>query len=148
MSKFDDLRRQAEQLDAEARAKWQALMAQDGDDLDEDGYPTELACERITAWHWSDPEGWLKFIENLWHLRSWGWSDAVEPHEWRANQQVHRYHVSTAGWSGNESLIRAMQENTMLWHSVWVQSRRGGHYIFELELDTEVPTEPADDASK
>jgi hypothetical protein len=25
-----------------------------------------------------------------------------------------------------------MQKNDMMWHLNWVQSRRGGHYIFEL----------------
>jgi hypothetical protein len=47
----------------------------------------------------------------------------------------HRYYISTAGWSGNESIIYAMQENNLMWSLNWVQSRRGGHYIFELELE-------------
>jgi len=151
MSKFESIRERAMQLDAEARAKWQALMDQDGEDLDEDGYPTELACARIKAWHWSDRRGWLKYVESLWHLHSWGWTEADEPHEWQKDQMVHRYHVSTAGWSGNEALIHAMQENGMLWHLIWVQSRRGGHYIFEVELERAeeaAPTEAEHDASK
>jgi len=135
MSKLDAFREQARQLDADARAEWQALMAQDGEELDEDGYPTELACARIKAWHWSDRRGWMQYVGSLWHLRSWGWSESDEPHEWQKGQMVHRYDVSTAGWSGNEALIHAMQENSMLWHLVWVQSRRGGHYIFEVEIE-------------
>ena len=43
-------------------------------------------------------------------------------------------YISTAGWSGNESIIYAMQNNkSMLWNLTWVQSRRGGHHIFELK---------------
>jgi len=42
------------------------------------------------------------------------------------------YNISTGGWSGNESIIHEMQENSMMWHLNWVQSCRGGHYIFEL----------------
>lgn len=133
MSNREDFWRQAEELDAAARAKWQALMAQDGENLDDDGYPTELACDRIRAWHWSDKQGWLKFVESLWYLADWGWSEADEPDDLDPSKIVHRYHISTAGWSGNETLIRAMLDNSMLWHSVWVQSRRGGHYILEID---------------
>ena len=123
----------AKRLNDERIAKWKALMEQDGDNLDEDGYPTELACERIAAWHWSDKAGWFEFIKNLWHLQDWGWSERNEPHGWKDGETVKRVHISTAGWSGNESLIRAMQENVMLWGITWVQSRRGGHYIFEYD---------------
>lgn len=105
--------------------------------LDEDGYPTEAALDAIRLWHWIDAKGWFKFIEGLWYMRSWGWSEVDQPHEWSDHKQykdkiVHQYHISTAGWSGNESIIRAMQSNEMMWYMNWVQSRRGGHYIFEL----------------
>lgn len=102
--------------------------------LDEDGYPTDDALTIIKLWHWDDIPGWFKFIENIWHLRSWGWSEGVFPEASGfdiADKQRYQYHISTAGWSGNEDLIRAMQDNDMMWHMTWVQSRRGGHYIFE-----------------
>lgn len=38
---------------------------------------------------------------------------------------------STGGWSGNESIIGAMQKNRMVWNFLWEQSRRGGHYVFD-----------------
>jgi len=130
--KRKDFEDQAKKNDEEHRAKWKSLMDQDGDDLDEDGYPTELACERIKSWHWSDKSGWMKYVESLWHLSEWGWSESDEPHDWKEGEIVHRFQVSTAGWSGNESLISAMKQNFMLWSMLWVQSRRGGHYIFEI----------------
>lgn len=90
--------------------------------LDEDGYPTEAALDAIRLWHFTDAKGWFKFIEGLWHLRSWGWTEYDEPHEWSdwdnqyKDKIVHCYDISTAGWSGNESIIRAMQDNqNMLW---------------------------------
>lgn len=99
--------------------------------LDEDGYLTDEAFSLIEFWPYKDPKGWFKFIENIWYLDDWGWrckhfvglddDDRVE------------YHISTAGWSGNESIIRAMQKNELLWKHHWVQSRRGGHYIFEVK---------------
>lgn len=130
-----DFREQANKNDEDHRAKWKSLMDQDGDDLDEDGYPTELACERIKSWHWSDKSGWMKYVESLWYLSEWGWSESDEPHDWKEGEIVHRFQVSTAGWSGNESLISAMKQNFMLWGMLWVQSRRGGHYIFEIDRE-------------
>ena len=116
-------------------------LIDNNDLLDDDGYPTEAALKAIEIWHWDDAKGWFKFIEGLWNYRYFGWNEVDEPHEWSDMEQykdrmVHRYYISTAGWSGNESIIRAMQDNGMMWHMNWVESRRGGHYIFELrEVD-------------
>lgn len=116
---------------AQSRAQIEVLMQEDL--LDDDGYPTEAALEIIRLWHWSDPRGWFVFIYDLWHMRSWGWGEGTQPDERDENEWVYLYEISTGGWSGNESLISAMQSNDMLWHTSWVQSRRGGHYIFEIE---------------
>lgn len=105
--------------------------------LDEDGYPTEAALTIVEEWHWSDAKGWFDFIKSIWHLASWGWSegDAIDD---ATGKKAYCYYISTAGWSGNESIIGAMQRNDFMWHLNWVQSRRGGHYIFELkEYDDE-----------
>lgn len=116
-------------------ADWKRFYAEkiECDSLDEDGYPTEDALELIERWHFNDAEGWFVYIRSIWWSADWGWKEKEEPHEYKENTMVHRYHVSTGGWSGNESIIRAMQDNHMMWHLNWVQSRRGGHYIFELK---------------
>lgn len=107
--------------------------------LDDEGYPTDAALDVIRLWHWNDMAGWFKFIEGLWWYSSRLWREDDVPHEFRdfkgyEDKIVHRYYISTGGWSGNESIIRAMQKNeNMLWTLTWVQSRRGGHYIFELK---------------
>lgn len=113
-------------------------LIEHNDMLDEDGYPTNAALDVIRLWHYNDARGWFKFIESLWAYHDWGWKEKDEPHEWEDHKQykdkiVHRYYISTAGWSGNESIIRAMQDNNFMWYLNWVQSRRGGHYIFELK---------------
>lgn len=104
----------------------------DRDFLDDDGYPTDDALELIEKWHFNDAKGLFNFIHSIWHLASWGWKEGEEPHELFDGDKVYRYNISTAGWSGNESIIKALQANYMMWHVCWVQSRRGGHYIFEL----------------
>lgn len=117
------------------KAQRVASLLEKADLLDEDGYPTDDALEIIEKWHWSDSKGWFDFIQSIWHLRSWGWTEGEEPHDWDENRKVYRYNISTAGWSGNEDIIRAMEKNDMLWCLTWVQSRRGGHYIFEGRED-------------
>ena len=113
----------------ESKSKIAVLMEEEL--LDDDGYPTDAALEIIKLWHWNDEIGWFDFIKSIWHLRSWGWNEGLEEHEWDKGKQVYRYNISTAGWSGNESIIHAIEQNRMLMGCTWVQSRRGGHYIFE-----------------
>lgn len=102
------------------------------DHLDEDGYPTEDALDLITMWHWDDARGWFDFIKSIWAYRDWGWKEQEVIDE-ITNKKEWCYYISTAGWSGNESIIRAMEKNTWMWGLNWVQSRRGGHYIFQLK---------------
>ena len=101
--------------------------------LDEDGYPTQYALDFIQSWHFSDPRGWFDFIQSIWYMRDWGWKEAEAIDEIFKEKNITAIYVSTAGWSGNESIIKSMQKSDMLWHLTWVQSRRGGHYIFEIK---------------
>lgn len=115
-----------------ARERFQTLHdAHFNDPLDEEGYPSDGALELIEAWDYNDPRGWFDFIHSIWHLASWGWSESDSTNTW--NRPVRLYEISTAGWSGNESIITAMQKNHMLWHDSWHKSVRGGHYTFEVE---------------
>lgn len=105
------------------------------DPVDEDGYPTENTLLVIELWPWEDEIGWFKFIESIWSFHSFGWAEGAAPHDYDKNKVVYLYEISTAGWSGNEAIIRAMEKNDMMWHLHWVQSRRGGHYIFERNIE-------------
>lgn len=97
--------------------------------LDEDGYPTEEALALIEKWSYEDPKGWFNFIKSIWWMRDWGWRESALSED----DTVLCYNVSTGGWSGNESIISAMQQNRIMWSTTWVSSRRGGHYVFELK---------------
>ncbi len=129
--KIKELHRKLEEDKAIAKERIANLM--DEPHLDEDGYPTEAALEIVRIWHWSDSRGWFEFIKSIWYMSSWGWSESDADHEYIKDSKVHVYNISTAGWSGNEFIIREMQNSNMMWHLNWVQSRRGGHYIFELK---------------
>lgn len=42
--------------------------------------------------------------------------------------------LSTAGWSGNEEIIKALKRNRIFWSMFWAKSERGGHYTFEIDF--------------
>ena len=105
--------------------------------LDEDGYPTHWALELIAGWNWQDPVGFMEFVKSLWWYPDWGWDESEIDDPYREKKKVRQYDISTGGWSGNESLIRAMEKTDMLWYMIWVQSRRGGHYIFQINKEDE-----------
>ena len=95
--------------------------------VDGDGYPTHYALKRIELFPYQEDEQALfQFIKTIWWMPSWGWGEEY-------TDVGTEYHLSTGGWSGNESIIHAMKSNELFWHSVWIQSRRGGHYIFEVK---------------
>ena len=90
---------------------------------DADGYPTDEELAKIRDWPYTDPAGWFEFIKSCWWAADWGWK-----------QKGDIYHISTAGWSGNEQIIEeAMMANRVLWAFTWEESRRGGHYKFTVK---------------
>jgi hypothetical protein len=38
--------------------------------------------------------------------------------------------LKTGGWSGNEDIINALQQNVVFWTKYWRTSKRGGFYAF------------------
>lgn len=93
-------------------------------DLDDDGYPTEEALQRIRTWT-SDRKfsALMEYVKSIWRYDSW---DETTEEEKKV------YHISTMGWSGNESIISALQDNLFFWHVCWFSSQRGGHYVFKV----------------
>lgn len=76
--------------------------------------------QKIQDWPAPDWTGLMEFVKPCWsdHGRIW-----FEDGEWR---------LATGGWSGNESIIDAMQSNFMFWSMCWQMSRRGGLFFFKL----------------
>jgi hypothetical protein len=100
--------------------------------LDEDGYPTEEALNAIEKWNLDDAHNLICFIEEMWAYKEWGFKKS-----WgrdRFKNRVLFLELHTAGWSGNESIINALQKNKMFFMLWWAMSKRGGHYWFEVDL--------------
>lgn len=101
-----------------------------------EGYPTDATLECIVSWKIDDYEDCatlLAFVQKAWHWPSYFTKAPNRHRPWPGARTLERrYTVSTGGWSGNESLIAAMESNFMFWTLTWESSRRGGHYIFEV----------------
>lgn len=89
------------------------------------GYPTDEILNQIEQFelgtHFENLIEYLQLIKSNW------WTP-----EWRYDIETGILQLSTFGWSGNEDIIRAMQKNLMFWSVFWYESKRGGHYKFDL----------------
>lgn len=83
-------------------------------------YPTDAQLELIRKWETNDFPNLMAFIRQIWEFADAGY--------WKQDGDI--YWISTAGWSGNEDIISAMQDNHMIWIMNWYRTTRGGHYIF------------------
>lgn len=92
-------------------------------------YPTDEQLQRVREWPVTDIPGLMDYVKSLWWAPDWGWHEEGDG----------RYRISTGGWSGNESIIEAWEGNQMVWFICWVESRRGGHYKFEISKEFSRP---------
>lgn len=88
--------------------------------FDATGYPSQETIERIEQWPHDDHAGLMEFVREAWYYPD------------RFGSRGRTYRLSTGGWSGNEEIILALQQNVMFWSMCWQSSRRGGHYVFRL----------------
>ena len=90
--------------------------------MDEYGYPTKKELKIIETWDIVEKP----VPDLLEHIRScWNWADT----RFVLNgKRVLKLYLSTGGWSGNENIINALQENKLFWMMFWEKSQRGGHF--------------------
>ena len=91
-------------------------------------YPRDEELKRIADWDLlvRPVQELLDYVESLWKWEDWGFK--------LKGKRVLRLELHTGGWSGNEDIVGALQENFIFWSMCWVQSRRGGHYKFIIPL--------------
>jgi hypothetical protein len=105
--------------------------------MTKDGYPTARELKRIITLGGTFPidtkcitKNHTKLIE---HIRSIWWNP-----EWGfklTGKKKLKLQLHTGGWSGNECIIRDLK-TTWFWSLYWVMSKRGGHYWFEINMQT------------
>lgn len=104
---------------------------------DSDGYPTKKELERVANWPLKafDYPGLIDYVRDLWWPQGdpYGWSETDCEHAY-FRVPGRRVAMSTGGWSGNEDLIEALHRacKGLFWATCWLESRRGGHYVFEV----------------
>ena len=86
-------------------------------------YPCVHDLKEISEWDFEKKSvrEFLDLLDVLWDVN-------YGDHNWDNN----KHFLSTGGWSGNEAIIQAIQENRIFWSMCWQESRRGGHYKFDL----------------
>lgn len=89
-----------------------------------EGYPGDESLAKITAWPFADHAGLFEFVQKIWEPQG---SFTKYENEF----QEPRVKLVTGGWSGNESIIGALQANFVFWSMRWERSESGGVYVFE-----------------
>lgn len=101
--------------------------------MDDEGYPTE---EWLTFIEEYQPDEYLpiydflELLKSSWNHSQWGF----KLH--RIYRGIRKLELHTGGWSGNESIIKAIEKNIFLTYismkyKMW---ETGGHYYFEIKL--------------
>ena len=105
--------------------------------FDADGYPTDTFLDSIKAFDiksYADCVKLFEIIKPFWKYADVGyWTESNGRLE-DSNKPGMTYAISTGGWSGNESIISALESNRVFYALCWYSSRRGGHYVFEVRL--------------
>lgn len=92
------------------------------------GYPTEEELKSIREYDIikCGTKDFLQLISNTWK-HSYGTMEVL-------GKRKIKLYLATGGWSGNEDIIGAMQENIVFWSFFWQRSERGGAYWFKFPL--------------
>ena len=89
-------------------------------------YPSEPELKAIKKWKletWQDFQNLAKFIVSIWEYADMDY----------ATLHGNTLKLSTGGWSGNESIMSALEVNRKFgW--CWKSSKRGGHYVYKLPI--------------
>jgi len=85
-------------------------------------------------------------IKNSWMLIQkimsiWAWHNAITL-RWRSEYSIAKrsknpilyVELHTGGFSANEDVIEALQDNMMFWLMWWWKTERGGHYYFKIDF--------------
>lgn len=97
-------------------------------------YPTEVQEAMIRNWDTlkTGVKPLIDYVESLWWAPDWGFKLYRGKEHLFGKKSVIKLQLHTGGWSGNESIIAALQSNMMFWWLCWRKSVVGGHYWFEF----------------
>lgn len=91
---------------------------------DKDGYPLDDELQKIKTWVIDSHKTYhdlMRYIHSIWTYPDYFKRDYHHPNAYR---------LVTGGWSGNEDIIRAMNQNPYLNAFYWYRSERGGLHLY------------------
>ena len=105
-----------------------AELTVSGKEMDVNGYPTDKELKTIETWFPDEKPiiELLEYLEELWWCSEWGYK--------LTGKRILKLELHTGGWSGNESIIEALEKNFTFWSMYWQKTIRGGHYYFRIPL--------------
>lgn len=110
---------------------WVLPESPEGDPvLGDDGYPHDIEIMRIEQWPTATTDDLITLMEYV--KARWSYPQYWEEADIEDRYPYREYTVSTGGWSGNESLIHALEQNTMFRVIAPWSWRRGGHYVYRI----------------
>lgn len=83
-------------------------------------YPSEPELQAIREWPHDDFKGLLAFVADIWF-----YPDCVKRHG-------NTWTLVTLGWSGNEEIIGALEQNILFRALCWQASYVGGKHVYRL----------------
>lgn len=95
-----------------------------------DGYPTDEGLQAVRTF-----TGSVQQLLGLLYeaTRAYGML-TIEPFDDHYGRAMVRVYMATGGWSGNESIVSALQRS-FFWFAYWESSQRGGAYTFHVPAD-------------
>ena len=96
--------------------------------MDIDGYPTEETLNTIKNCDLTkfDIKTFLDYVGS-------NWKYAEDGGFVLKGKKVMTLVLHTCGWSGNEEVINALQQNKLFFALYWQKTERGGHYYFKIK---------------
>lgn len=97
-------------------------------------YPRESELEQIKNWDYKlGAKSLVEFIESIWWMTDWGFK-LYKGRDKLFRKTVMILQLHTGGWSGNESIISALEHNFIFWSMSFWKHYRGGHYYFQIPM--------------
>jgi len=86
-------------------------------------YPSDDELATIRNWDARRTTDLFEFVRSIWNWPDW------------ATKEGGMYRLATGGWSGNEDIIAAINENHIVYLMCWQRSERGGLHWYKPAPD-------------
>lgn len=99
-------------------------------------YPTDKELAVIRKWdiiRYTIPD-LVEYVRCLWNYADIDFFNLHTGREHLFRKACMKLELHTGGWSGNEDIIGALQQNFLFWSMFWRKHTAGGHYWFEIRI--------------